>query len=110
MVAGRQAAGGLARSDGWQRPDPYQGPVELVLPWPVQRAAKCWRAGAVDQSAGHADELGPQSGHDGELVSGVDLAQHGGPAAQVVGEHSAGQPGGVGTEVAGGAVVRPSLF
>jgi hypothetical protein len=36
----------------------------------------------------------------------VHLADEGGPAAQVVGEHGAGQPGAVSPEVARGAVLQ----
>ena len=45
-----------------------------------------------------------------ELFGGVHVAESGGPADQVVGEHRAGQPGGVGEESTGRAVLEPSAF
>ena len=42
--------------------------------------------------------------------SGWTSAHQGGPAAQVVGEHGAGQPGAVGAEVARGAVRKPGAL
>ena len=64
----------------------------------MQRPAECGGAGPVDQAARHADELGPQRGDHGELVVGVEVANQGGPAAEVMGEHGAGQPSAIGVE------------
>ena len=41
---------------------------------------------------------------------GVHAAEAGGPADEVVGEHGAGEPGGVGEEPARGAVLEPGAF
>ena len=42
----------------------------------------------------------------GELIAGMDVAEASTPTDEVVGEHGAGQPGGVGEEVPRGAVLE----
>jgi hypothetical protein len=98
-LAGRQAAAISARGNAGKCSDLREGPVEAILPGPMQRPAQRGGAGPVDQAARHGDELGAQSGDHGELVVGVDLANQGGPAAEVMGEHGTGQPRPVGVEV-----------
>src|SRR6266508_604451 len=50
--------------------------------------------------------MGALGGGDGEVVEVGDAAELCGPAEQVVGEDGAGEPGGVGGEEPGGAVVH----
>ena len=47
---------------------------------------------------------------DGELLGGVDVAESGGPADEVVGQHGAAEPGGVGEEPARWAVLEAGAF
>ena len=67
-------------------------------------------AAAVDEPAGELEEPGADGAGDGELFGGVHVAESGGPADQVVGEHGAGEPGGVGEELTGRAVLEPGAF
>ena len=53
---------------------------------------------------------GADGAGDGELVAVAGAAELLGPADEVVAEHGAGQPGGVGEESSGGAALSPAPF
>ena len=50
---------------------------------------------------------GAHAAGNGQLIVGMDVAELGTPADEVVGEDGAGEPGCVGEEVARGAVLEP---
>ena len=77
---------------------------KVVGPWPSGGETQHGSAAAVDESAGQAEQSVADGAGDGELGVGVDIAEAGGPAAEVVGEHGAAEPGGVGEEPARWAV------
>ena len=87
--------------------DVSQGGGEGVCPWPVERQAELASAAVVDEAGGHCEEPVADGGGDGELAWGVDAAEAGDPAQEVVREHAAGEPGAVGEEPPGGAAELP---
>ena len=64
----------------------------------------------VDEPAGDREEPGAGGAGDDELIVDADIAEDAGPADQVVGEHGALQPGGVGVEVPGWDVFETGAF
>ncbi len=106
-VAGRLAAGGLWGRAGfeWCRGGGRRAP-------PGQRAGvlRGEGAGAVDQAVGDGQQLEADGAGPGEPLGGFRLRQGGGPADEIVGQDGALQPGGVGREVARGAVLQPGSF
>ena len=50
-------------------------------------------ARGVDEAAGNGEDPEAHRRGDGELIVGVDAAQGGGPADQILGEHRAAEPG-----------------
>ena len=61
-------------------------------------------------AAGKLEDPGSDGACDGELVGGVHVPEPDGPADQVVGEHCAAEPGGVGAEPARRAVLKPGAL
>ena len=59
---------------------------------------------AVHDAAGQRDQLCADGARDGQLVVGMHVAESGGPTDEVVREHRAGEPRGVGEELARRAV------
>ena len=109
VVRPRRSAVVVQVSSG-QDADPVEGGVEVRGPGPAGGEPQDPAAAAVDEPAGEGEEPGADGAGDGELVVGVDAAEAGGPAGEVVGEHGAGEPGGVGEEPARGAVLEPGAF
>src|SRR5205823_3739090 len=64
----------------------------------------------VDEPAGQLEDPSADGTGDGELLGRVHVTEPGGPADQVVGEHGATKPGGVGEEPARRAVIEPGAF
>ena len=106
------AASGAGRGldEQGQVADALQGCGEGRGPWPARREAEFAAAAVVDEAGGHSEEPVADGGRDGELVGGVDTAEAGGPAHEVVGEHAAGEPGAVGEEPSRGAAAESGVF
>ena len=98
---GRGAALVLWGSDEQRQvADSCEGGGEGVGPGPVCGQAQPVSAAVVDESGGHGQEPPADGGRDGELVLGVDAAEAGGPADDVVRDRGAGEPGAVREELA----------
>ena len=104
--AGRQAAGRLGGCG--QGSDGGEPAEEQVGPGPAGGGSQGGCAGAVDDPGGHGEQPGADGAGDGECFDW--FADGGRPADEVVGQHGGLQPGGVGGEVAGGAVFEPGAF
>ena len=72
--------------------------VKVFAHGQFERQAQSVAAAVVEEACGHCEEPVADGGCDGELARGVDFAEAGGPAGEVVGECGAGEPGAVGEE------------
>jgi hypothetical protein len=67
-------------------------------------------AAPVDQASGNGEQPATQRAGDGEPIVGMDVAEADGPTNEIVGEHSTGQPGRIGEELARWAVLESGSF
>ena len=74
--------------------------------WEAEQEA----ASVVDNAAGDAVEANKDGASDSEHPGGLDAAEVFDPSDQVVGEHRAGEPAGVGVETPGGQVSEAAFF
>lgn len=84
----------LARRGG-QRPEGVERVGEPLFPWPVEREPQGGPSGAVHEPRGNGEQTGPYRGVGQHDTVGAGVAGEAGPAAEVVGEYGAGEPGGV---------------
>ena len=75
-----------------------------------ERGAQGRDARTADQAARDREEPGAHGARHGEVLGRGDLAEHGGPADEVVGERGADEPGRVGEEVSRGHVLEARPF
>ena len=90
--------------DGRQSAEKVKGAVEGVGPRPLERSSQCRSAGATDEAPGDGQEPGAHGAGHGEVILRGDVAEHGCPADEVVGESGAQEPRRVGEEVPRGDV------
>jgi hypothetical protein len=98
---GRVLSGGAGQSARGS-----EQPGEGVGPGPSGGHAEGVTAGAVDGDRGNGSDAGPERDAGGGWL----IAEEAGPADEVVGDHVAGEPGGVGGAVAGGDVFDAAGF
>ena len=79
-------------------------------PGPSGGEAEQEAASVVDNASGDAVEANKDGASDGEPPGGLDAAEVFDPSDQVVGEHRAGKPAGVGVETPGGQVSEAAFF
>ena len=83
---------------------------EGVGPWPAGGEAQRWSSAAVDEPAGQGEQSGADGAGDGELIVGVDVAERAVQRMRLWASTAQREPGGVGEEPPGGAVLEPGAF
>ena len=96
--------------DERQRSDLIEGPGEGGGPGPSLGEAQDDGSASIDEASGQCEDPGPHRAGHGELFVGMDIAQTGAPADEVVGQHGAGEPGRVGEEAPRGTVLEARPF
>src|SRR5215207_1239309 len=91
----------------WERAESCERGEERLGPWPTRREPQDPASGAVHEPRGEREQSRANGTRDGELAVGTHVADRNRPAVEVVGEHTTGEPRGVGEEVPGGAVLEP---
>ena len=106
----RRPRGTSLHGDRWQTSQEGERAKKTLGPWPLEGGAQRRPARTADQAARNREESRAHRARHGEVIGGRELAQRGGPADEVVGEHGAEQPGRVGEELSGGHVLESGSF
>ena len=88
----------------WQGAQSRQGSVKLVFPRRALGKMQGGAAGLAGEPSGQGKEASSEGFGGGHVIV---QANAGGPARKLVGDDLYGQPGGVGSDAAGGEVVQP---